>query len=104
MCVSFHGEYVSGEPQARRRGRVYVPWMQASSNVDGRPESTFVTLLAASFAEFHAAAIASANVNWVVWSPTDSAAYPVEAGWIDDAWDTQRRRGVSATYRIPWNG
>jgi hypothetical protein len=31
-------------------------------------------------------------VKWVIYSPTDDTARQVAAGWIDNEWDTQRRR------------
>jgi hypothetical protein len=46
-----------------------------------------------------AAAIASASWDWVVYSPTDDAYHEVANGWVDNAWDTQRRRGYKPTSR-----
>jgi hypothetical protein len=34
-----------------------------------------------------------------IWSRADAATYAVVAGYVDDAWDTQRRRGLSPTLR-----
>jgi len=61
------------------------------------------------------ASSASAVWKWAVFSPTIAggwflpdtegppnlpAAYsPVQSGWVDNAWDTQRRRGLEATAR-----
>jgi hypothetical protein len=40
------------------------------------------------------------NLTWVVISPTAATATVIENGWIDDAFDTQRRRGVAPSSRI----
>lgn len=37
--------------------------------------------------------------HWVIWSPTTSSATPVATGFIDDAFDTQRRRGPRPSTR-----
>jgi len=36
-------------------------------------------------------------------SPSDGAAFPVQSGWVDDAFDTQRSRGDAPTTRIEWS-
>lgn len=103
LTVSFRGDYVSGEPNARRRGRIYLPWLQTGSSDDGRPSLTLLGDVASAFSEFKAAADASANVSWVVYSPTSDEAVPITLGWVDDSWDTQRRRGWRTTYREFWS-
>jgi hypothetical protein len=102
IVVSFEALPVSGEPQARRRGRVYIPWLPDTANTEGRPTQTFIDDLGAAFVAFGAAADASISVDWVIWSPTDNAAVGTARGWIDNAWDTQRRRGFAATSRTNW--
>jgi len=49
------------------------------------------------------------SVKWAVYSPTtdavdtiDNAFNDVLDGWVDNAFDTQRRRGPAATTRITW--
>jgi hypothetical protein len=44
----------------------------------------------------------SALCHWVVWSEADQDAGSVFDGWIDNAFDTQRRRGVQASSRTTW--
>jgi hypothetical protein len=39
------------------------------------------------------------GVEWVVRSDTTGATAPVTDGWVDNAFDTQRRRGNRATQR-----
>lgn len=104
LVVSFEALPVSGEVQARRRGRIYMPWLTDTANTVGRPEETFVNGVCESFTEFLAAADASTSTDWVIWSPTNESAVGVARGWVDNAWDTQRRRGFAATTRtlIPY--
>lgn len=99
LVVSFQADPEAGQVQARRRGRIYLPWMRESSNVLGRPSSVVIDDVAAAYTEFLANSDDAANVDWVVWSPTAEASFGVSTGWVDDAWDTQRRRGFSATTR-----
>jgi hypothetical protein len=41
--------------------------------------------------------------DWCVYSPTSNMLFPISQIWVDDAWDTQRRRGVKATTRTTYN-
>lgn len=102
LCASFQAAPESGENQARRRGRVYVPWIIAGANSNGRPSTALVNSVAGAFEEFWNAAEASVSLEWVVYSPTANASYGVAQGWVDNAWDVQRRRGVAPTGRTTW--
>lgn len=102
LCVSFRGPSASGEPAARRRGRIYVPWPRIGANDGGRPSEDYIDDVEAAFVLFATAADASISVDWVIWSPTADEAYGIVGGFIDNAWDTQRRRGRSATGRRLW--
>lgn len=100
MCMSFEAVQVSGLPQARRRGRVYLgPFsVNALAPADATQQSRPKLALRASiktWAATMAAAWQSAGYNWAVYSPTANDAHEVVRVWADDAWDTQRRRGVS---------
>jgi len=37
-----------------------------------------------------------------VWSRTDEAVYPIVGGYVDYAFDTQRRRGQAPVARQSW--
>lgn len=111
LCMSFHGAQVSGEPQARKRNRIYFGPIAASSvgylNGHAIPDSSLVAKLADAGAELQARSDARAGtLTWVTFSPTQAAAttlgggtFPVVNGWVDNAFDTQRRRGMKATTR-----
>lgn len=101
LVLSFQAVKQSGVPQARRRNRVYLPFLKATNNDStGRPSATLIsavdgaatTLLAASGG-------GGASWVWTVYSPTDNLMEEVNDGWIDNEWDTQRRRGRKATSR-----
>ena len=100
ICMSFHGDYVSGFSQARRRGRVYLgPLNLQSLNTDGRFTSTFQGAVSTAGANLVLASNAASDWAWVVYSPSGDTAYPVVNGWTDNAPDIQRRRGVRSSFR-----
>jgi hypothetical protein len=100
LVFSFQAARASGQSQARRRNRVYLgTWGTTAGGNDGRPSGTLVTQVSRCGATMKAAAIASASWDWVVYSPTDDAYHEVANGWVDNAWDTQRRRGYKPTSR-----
>lgn len=117
ICLSFQGDVVSGQSQARRRGRVYIGPLDAdvATASGGR-----VTVAAASVTALTGAASTLAGGTpaleaiWSVFSPTTAGPAPwvestlesamtfVTNGWVDNAFDTQRRRGTEATARTLW--
>lgn len=100
ICLSFQGDREAGFPQARRRGRLYIGPLDTTAATGNRPASACLSAIANAAASLSAAVIAADVSNyWAVWSQTDQAAVPLSDGWLDNAWDTQRRRGVLATSR-----
>lgn len=102
ITISYQGARVSGEDQARRRGRMYIGPLSTGAMTDGRPGSATIAGMVTAFQTFHAA-LTTAGVTFGVYSRTNSALVPVTDGWIDNAFDTQRRRGVSPTSRNPFD-
>lgn len=107
VCLSYRGDLVSGTNPARRRGRIYLGPLN-SNCLDGasasdtipRPSSTFRTTLAQA-----GTALAAANTlgaSWRVWSRAGGSFTEITAGWVDNSFDTQRRRGERSTTRINW--
>lgn len=91
-------------PQQRRRGRLYFGPLVAQAGGDTnnvyRPTTAFMTDIGLSFA-FLADEIASATTGELaVWSRADADLYPVVGGYVDNAWDIQRRRGPDPSTRI----
>lgn len=110
ICVSISGSIISGDSAARRRGRVFLGALGNSCmGVGGASQFPIVTSLATTRAAAAAATMCASldNWNWSVFSPTTFAqtgsyepAYSaVVQGWVDNAFDTQRRRENKATTR-----
>jgi len=100
-CLSFQALPISGIPQARRRNRVYLGPISANAaaNSTGRPSATFLGVLDTAATALLAASTADTEYAWVTWSATASMAAAVNNGWIDDAFDTVRSRGIAPTSR-----
>jgi hypothetical protein len=100
LCLSFQAVKISGVAQARRRGRVFIGPLKDQANVqanDVRPSTAMRS-------RFTTAAAALRDglgfgTKWVVRSATSGAVATVTNGWVDDAFDTQRRRGSGPTTR-----
>lgn len=101
LVLSFQAERVSGLSQARRRGRIYLGPIGSNQNVLGRPNNDVIGR-AVDFGESLLSASGLADWTWVVYSEVNQGAAPVTNGWVDDSWDTQRRRGIQSTSRTTW--
>jgi hypothetical protein len=73
--------------------------MTAASDNYGRPTSALVTNMLRAIKDLRDAAQASVSWDWVVYSPTNSNQYVAHDAWVDNAWDTQRRRGLPPNSR-----
>ena len=113
VCLSFGGAPGSGLNPRRRNGRVYLgPFSTgASSTITGYcivASPTVSAIVGAASALIAAGGITAA---WAVFSPTSAGPAPwdeatleaattwVTRGFVDNAFDTQRRRGTKATSR-----
>lgn len=108
LVLSFQANAISGSPQARRRGRLFIgPLRQAAAgggfNGDRPTTLTMETLADAAIGVLNASD-ATAEWAWQVWSQRDNLGRTVTNGWIDNAWDTHRSRGPEATSRVLWAG
>lgn len=91
---------------ARHRGRVYIGPLQ---ELDMTTSAQGVPLVAPSFRDTliehverliaGTAAVAGVTPQLAIYSRVDGVARVVQHGWVDDAFDTQRRRGPRATTR-----
>lgn len=104
-CVlTIHGTRTPGFPQSRRRGRLYLGPLGTAAQSGGRPVSAFMTALTTAAIAFKSTVDGLAgDTAWAVWSVTDGAAVGVSGGWVDNAMDVQRRRGVEPTSRTTWS-
>lgn len=103
VCLSYHA---AAPITARRRGRLFIgplhtTAMQGAGTAEPRVNDTLRGLLASSA---EAMLPSAASRDWVVHSPTAGASATVTGGWIDNAFDTQRRRGTDPTDKELWGG
>jgi hypothetical protein len=109
ICVSYSGSAESGLPQRRRSGRMYLGCLTTgvTTTIDG-----FVQVASPTRSTIASAAVAlitgpdPLKAIWSVFSPTTAGAEPWDAGdlfdattyitegYVDNAMDTQRRRGT----------
>lgn len=120
-CLSFRGSYstrVEDEPagptgpegdhhlRARVRGRVYIGPLvtlalhSASAGDEARVSQDLQTDLVESARDFLHADLGSSSWAWSVYSRVEQAYVAVTVVWVDNAWDTQRRRGAKTTSRL----
>lgn len=100
LCLSFQGSRVSGVPQARRRGRVYLPFLLGTANgTDGRPVAGCITAATNCGQGLLTASDAAATWSWITFSRVAPGYSIILDGWVDNEWDTQRRRGRRYTTR-----
>lgn len=98
LCVSYRGERISGTNPRRRRGRMYLGPLNDSSNVSGRPNSTYIDAIMDAFVTFDLT-LGTEGHQFVIYSRVDEGpVYPTLA-WVDNAFDTQRRRGYTPDTR-----
>lgn len=94
-------EFAPGSrPRARDRGRLYLGPLHAGVLDVGAvnepvPSPSAINILAGAGAALRD----NANTTWCVWSRAGAIVKPVVDVWVDNAFDTQRRRGERATAR-----
>lgn len=106
VCFSFRANLASGQPPARRRGRVYLGPLSVNVIQETNRsvvKDTFIDDMIAAYESAWTELTTAGNVH-EVWSPTDGVGRTVTYAWMDDAFDTQRRRGPLATSRTSTTG
>lgn len=109
ICLSYRGVYASGQSPRRRRGRIYLgPWSTSAidATAAGRVAAATKTAIVDAADALQAAAAADPAYMWVVYSRVSDPAeegvvgfWEVTQGWVDNAFDIQRRRGLSSSSR-----
>lgn len=111
ICMSYRGNYIGGVPQARQRGRIFLGGFAQPTAVGSAasfPEvSAGVRTNICTAASTLRTNMLADNWTWIVYSPTNGAAggqesFNTQHGWVDNAIDTQRRRGNAASARTTW--
>lgn len=101
-CLSFSG---SRPNLPRERGRLYIgPLNTSAMDIDATLGRVKVAPMLREALSLSALRIAGGDdtepARWVVYSPTNNNSVLVRRGFIDDGFDTQRRRGEQAIDRI----
>jgi hypothetical protein len=115
MVLSFSADVGSGEVAARRRGRVFLGpvsiFNTAELNGECVPGSTMLSTVATAAHDLAVGEpLTTGSSKWAIFSPTtyaatsdyDASVFDVTHGWVDNAFDTQRRRGHAASTRTTW--
>jgi hypothetical protein len=86
----------------RKRGRLYIGPLDTGSMVQTIDGQTRPSLAARQAIRAGAINVLNTSqpVGWSVVSQTNASSHLITAGWVDDAFDTQRRRGPAASSRI----
>lgn len=115
ICASFAAQVESGDVPARKRGRIFLGPVTVDAGVlvgsQVRPTTSTMDAIRdamdAMADGYEHPASPGYRCRWAVYSPkTDELGTLGEAfsdvvrGWVDDAFDTQRRRGPVATTRL----
>lgn len=115
-CLTYHAdmtgvpEFAAGiRPRSRLRGRFFFGPLCAAANVLAQdPAPGFRTrldpVLINDLCQSASRVLGTPSplTTWVVYSRTVGIGFPVVAGWVDDAFDVQRRRGEAAVGRQLW--
>lgn len=108
VVASFSGAPVAGIRAARQRGRVYIgPCRVASStgaSPGARPSAGMTGAVLQAMIRLFNFSAGSATTDWVVHSSTQVPPMDtiVSKGFVDNSWDTQRRRGERPTAKTLW--
>jgi hypothetical protein len=103
-CLSFKAAAGSGVNANRRRNRVYIgplAEMARTSSTDPTVDSIFRSDLGKALQALKDGieAVTTDLATLVGFSPTDGVPWTIAECWVDNAFDTQRRRGEEATAR-----
>lgn len=108
VCASFQAPVMPGQPQARRRGRIYVGPLKVNvaegdHTVAPRPGGVFVDTLVGACERLAGHEGPSPGNRWIVWSTVNQSGAAVTNGWVNNEFDTQRRRQPAESARDVWS-
>lgn len=95
LCLS----YYAGTNQPRNRGRIYAGPFVSNGIAGSRPGQALVDSLLDLGEALSGAGPVLDGTSWQQRSATTGARRTVTDIWVDNAWDTQRRRGAAPTAR-----
>lgn len=97
LCLSYAAVTDWETTTARRRGRLFLGPLSVSTITGPRPTQTLITAALDLGVALEAAA--APGEVWQVYSTVDQVGATIQSISVDNAWDTQRRRGLSPTTR-----
>lgn len=93
--------FYAGSNRPRQRGRIFVgPMSTQSLLASGRMATDVITRLTTLATGLKA--FGGDSYQWSVYSRVDDVHRELTAGWVDNAFDTQRRRGLTSNVRTPF--
>lgn len=103
VVMSYRSALISGVVPQRLYNRIYLGGLTSGTLTGGGP-AAFATVSTAFRTAIANAAIAleaanTSDVAWIQYSPTDATPRTIAAGFINNEFDTQRRRGVVESAR-----
>jgi hypothetical protein len=98
VCLSYATEDNPDASGSRSRGRIYLGPLSADQTDTVRPAPDLRDAVL-DLGEGIAQVGSAGNTTWMMYSKMDSQYKKIESIWCDDAWDTQRRRGLDPTSR-----
>jgi len=114
IACSFKASYATDpeedgamRPRARDRGRIFLGPVNDSVDTGGTSpilvSTTVRTDITVAAARLRTAVLAISTPSyWAVWSRADAELKAVVGGWVDNAFDVQRKRGPKTTARTTW--
>lgn len=113
LCISYRAKRESGQAAARRRGRIFLGPLGGSVSgmgdgaSDARPDATALDALLVAFREMAVSSDTNGAFRLAIHSPTalasgvafDDTFNDATEIYVDNAWDTIRKRGAKATVR-----
>jgi hypothetical protein len=111
LCLSFRCDPYGGHRRQSFYNRVYLGPLITTANTSitatgpGRPSGDFRDDVLAAYQKLQDKldVFGPDVARHVVYSPTHDSSGIVTSAWVDDAWDTQRRRGVEPTEKNYWD-
>lgn len=99
LCVSYKNNTNNSVLRARRRGRIYLSGWGEAQNTTGRPNAGLPAALAGAFKTYCDSVNLIGTLTACIYSRVQDITNEIEEVWVDNAWDTQRRRGEKPTVR-----
>jgi hypothetical protein len=94
VCLSFYAD----DNRPRQRGRLYIPLCLTGMSPAGPNVSASIRTKIGALVPL-LEGLGGPDWDWGVWSTVGLSFKKATHWWVDDAWDTQRRRGKRATAR-----